>query len=262
MRDTAADGSATPATTSTSRSSPSRLPRSRRSGQVPSWTPGTATTRHSRPRAACAVSSATASASGAWAARVSPGSCWSARYSTNAATSAPGSRSACRAAASNRARTASRSRSAAAPTGPPSALAVAPARSASDVPRQIRHSTCSALSPSRIAAPATASSSPTRRSGAVSWAGARRAGPAGPGRRRAGPRRAAGRCRALLVRSRCVGLGGRCTPPAAARSARPARVRSARAEPAGGPAARPRAAAGGRGAAGAGASGPPRPGAR
>ena len=62
IRDTAAAGAATPATTSTSRSLPSRLPRSRRSGQAPSWTPGTATTRHSRPRAAWAVSSATASA--------------------------------------------------------------------------------------------------------------------------------------------------------------------------------------------------------
>ena len=50
--------------------------------------------RHSRPRAACAVSSATASRRGVRAASVSPGSCWSARYSVKAATSAPGSRSA------------------------------------------------------------------------------------------------------------------------------------------------------------------------
>ena len=176
-------GSATPASRSTSRSLPSRLPRSRRSGQAPSWTPGTATTSHSRPRAACAVSSSTASRRGVRSASESPGSCCSARYSVKVAMSAPGSRSAKRAAASKRARTASRSRSAAAPTGPPRALASLQRRSSPQA-CHTRQSTSSALSPARAASPAIASSAPTRRSGAVSWAGRASSGSGAPRRGR------------------------------------------------------------------------------
>ena len=50
-----------PAATSTSRSEPSTLPRSRRSGQTPSCTPATTTTSHSSPLAAWAVRIRTAS---------------------------------------------------------------------------------------------------------------------------------------------------------------------------------------------------------
>ena len=65
-----------PATTSTSALEPSSEPRSRRSGQTPSWTPATTTSRHSRPAAAWGVSSATASPDGDRATRVSPGTSW------------------------------------------------------------------------------------------------------------------------------------------------------------------------------------------
>ena len=115
--------------------------------------------------------------------------------------SAPGSRSAKRAAASKSARTASRSRSAAAPTGPPRALASLQRRSSPHA-CQTRQSTSSALSPARAASPATASRAPTRRSGAVSWAGR---ATSGSGRPAAAARRASTSNGSLPTRSASAG---------------------------------------------------------
>ncbi len=60
------------------RSACSREPRRRRSGQAPSWTWATTTSRHSRPLARWAVSSRTASPRTPRSARVSAGICWAA----------------------------------------------------------------------------------------------------------------------------------------------------------------------------------------
>ncbi len=108
---------------STRSSEPSTLPRSRRSGQSPSWTPATTTTSHSRPLAACAVSTRTTSPCSAAGARLSAAMCWPWMWSRKISGPAPGSRSTNRAADSKNATTASRSRSAEAPRIPPSALA-------------------------------------------------------------------------------------------------------------------------------------------
>ena len=147
-RPSAASGSAPGRSRSTSRSEPRNEPRIRRSGQTPSWTPATHTTSHSSPLLACAVSTCTASpATGARAASVVSRDLL-ARAGGRGTPRArhPGSRSQNRAAVSNSATTASRSRSAASPAWPPSRLARSH-RSASPVRCQTSHSTSSAVAP-------------------------------------------------------------------------------------------------------------------
>ena len=107
---------------------PSREPRCRTSGQVPSCTPATTTRSHSRPLARWAVSTATASPDGARSASVSPAISWPARLSRNSRVDPCGSRAVNLAAASNSATTASRSASASAPREPPAALSRLPLR--------------------------------------------------------------------------------------------------------------------------------------
>ena len=108
-------------TFSASSSAPSSEPRRRRSGQISSWTPATTTTSHSRPLDRCAVSTRTQSSRTACSASVSPAISWPARLSANRPGAPGGMVSAKWAALSNRASTASRSRSAAAPAGPAAA---------------------------------------------------------------------------------------------------------------------------------------------
>ena len=115
-------------TASASSSTPSREPRSRRSGQVSSWTPATTTTSHSRPLDRCAVRMRTQSSLTARSASVSPAISCPDRLSANRPGAPGGMLSAKCAALSNRASTASRSRSAAAPAGPPAALSELPLR--------------------------------------------------------------------------------------------------------------------------------------
>src|ERR1035441_8997546 len=102
---------------------PSSAPRRRTLGQVPSCTPAISTRSHSRPLARCAVRTATASPCGARSASESPAISCPDRLSRNSSAEPCGSRAVKRAAASNRATTASRSPSAAAPRVPPAALA-------------------------------------------------------------------------------------------------------------------------------------------
>src|SRR5262249_16000280 len=89
----------------------------------PAPPPPPATPCPCRPLAGGGVSPRAASPGGAWAASVSPGICCPARWSRKPSGPSPGNRSQNRAAASNSATMASRSRSAAAPTDPPRRLA-------------------------------------------------------------------------------------------------------------------------------------------
>ena len=102
---------------SASSPAPSTDPRSRRSGQLCSCTPATTTTSHSRPLDRCAVRTRTQSSRTARSASVSPTISCPARLSANRPGEPGGMVSAKCAALSNRASTASRSRSAAAPAG-------------------------------------------------------------------------------------------------------------------------------------------------
>ncbi len=150
-----------PASTSTRCWAPSRWSRRRRSGQTPSWTPATTTRSHSLPAAPAAVSSSTAGPASPRNASESAGSSWDCRWSRNAETGACGNRSTNCSAAVNRASTASRSRSALAPPGPPASAACChpAARSAVD---QSAHSTSRAVDPG-AARPARAAASPRAR---------------------------------------------------------------------------------------------------
>ncbi|MCF0093875.1 hypothetical protein B0E54_02715 [Micromonospora sp. MH99] len=203
-----------PASTSTSRSDPSRLPRRRRSGQMPSCTPAIATRSHSRPFAACAVSSRTAAPRSAVGAMVSAGRSWASTWSRKTSVRAPGSRSVKRAAASKSTSTASRSRSAAsarrrrARSPSPAAgrpWAIAPAqRSASPLASQTSQSTVSAVAPGWAAASRAVASSPATAC-------------AGSAHRRSMPARSVGSRSASTISS----PDGRRSPPASARARRP-----------------------------------------
>ncbi len=131
---------------------------------MPSCTPASTTTSHSKPFAACAVSRRTASPRSALGAIVSAGRSWPSTWSRNTPTPAPGSRSTNRAAASKSTTMASRSRSAASarhcrarPACAGSVTRMLPVliayhRSARPLARQTVHSTSSAEAPGSAAA--------------------------------------------------------------------------------------------------------------
>jgi hypothetical protein len=131
---------------------------------MPSCTPASTTTSHSRPFAACAVSSRTASPRSALGAIESAGRSWPRTWSRNTSVRAPGSRSTNRAAASNSTTIASRSRSAASarhcrarPPSPPGSTGAPRVlseyhRSARPLARHTVHNTCSAVAPGAAAA--------------------------------------------------------------------------------------------------------------
>ena len=163
-------GQAPRCTASASSSAPSREPRIRRSGQVSSWTPATTTTSHSRPLDRCAVRMRTQSSRTARSASVSPAISCPDRLSANRPGAPGGMLSAKCAALSNRASTASRSRSAAAPAGPPAALRSCHCAARPEA-SQMAQSTSSALPPFLMASLAVASSPATRLAGPATRSG-------------------------------------------------------------------------------------------
>ncbi|SHX45891.1 Uncharacterised protein [Mycobacteroides abscessus subsp. abscessus] len=153
-----------PANTSISSWVRSTPPRTAVLGHKPSCTPGIATTSHSRPTAACALTMATASGSSRvvrW-----PTNANDRMWSIRPVTPMPGVRATCSEARSNNDDTASRSRSACAPNGPPRC----------DKPSQRRckpdrvhaaHSTSRTLAPDAVASRAAPITARTRRRGAA-----------------------------------------------------------------------------------------------
>ncbi len=128
-------------------------PRVRTSGQVPSWTPATTTRSHSSPLARWAVRTATPSPREARSASVSPTISCPAMLSRKSLGEPCGSRAVNRAAASNKATTASRSASAAAPRLPPAALACCHEAARLDAFQTAQSTSCAVPPPASLPVP-------------------------------------------------------------------------------------------------------------
>ncbi len=234
-------------------SAPSSEVRSRRSGQTPSWTPATQTRSHSRPLAACAVSSRTVSPAEPGRHRCRRGAPEPTGARRTPATSADGSRSTKPAAASNSETTASRSRSATAPDGSTrGAGARPPAGQATALPHRPQHVLRGAAGRQRDAAGGHDGGHPECRPGHVLVRG-RRAAPRRPARERGAPRGRRGRHPGRSARSGPPGAAGAGPAPWPRPAGRPAAprppARRARRSPPSG--------AGQHGAQGAAGTGPP-----